>query len=158
MKCFEDIIEPFIIRKTDESTPDDFGREIIEHQGRMNREFPGLIAGSRMRLWKPGDPVLSQGSRFLIGVELTSRSDLRLLDALDIAMRATRRNDRVDVFDCFNLEENGTVDFERYIPGIGDVLGTPVVGVWEDGLLVSREQGWRARKLVIDAFDLALPA
>jgi hypothetical protein len=52
----------------------------------------------------------------------------------------------VDVFDvseCKTMEE-----FQRYVPDVGAVLQTPVVGLWQDGKLTTTATGKEARDLV----------
>ncbi len=47
-------------------------------------------------------------------------------------------------------------DFEKYVPGIGKVFQTPVVGYWEDGLLKEKAWGKKGRDLLSEALGLSL--
>ena len=90
-------------------------------------------------------PIVSDRDRILIGVASWSRYDLELLDRLHAHVRDCV-HPAIDVFDvdeCHNFE-----DFERYVPGIGRVFSTPVVGVWRNGVLVSSAWGFKGRQLL----------
>ncbi len=125
-------------------------------QAQAERQFLLLIAGSKLHLWRPGEAIDSQGRRLLIGVATYSLSDMRLLDVVDEALRRGREPTlRVDVF---SIQECKTQDdFDYYIPGIGKVFQTPVVGIWHHGLVMEKAFGAAARSLVAQAcgFDAA---
>src|SRR5262249_27284589 len=112
------------------------------------------VAESRLHWWSPGNPVCERGKRLLIGVATYSEYDMRLLDLLDDALGESRCSsihvDVFDVLDCPTMD-----DFDRYVPGVGIVLQTPVVGVWENGVLKDKGSGAPAReKLVVEPFHL----
>ena len=106
-----------------------------------------------IRLWHFGEPFSREGRRIFIGVATYSLPEMRALDALiDAASHASPINGAIDVFDtaeCRNLE-----DLRQLVPGIGPSLHTPIVGVWEDGVLREKASGAEARKLLTARCDL----
>jgi len=105
-----------------------------------------MIRGSRLHSWKPGDPMTNHGRRILLGVASYSLRDLKLLDTLNEGLDNESAWPRLDIFNC--LECRSVQDFEHYVPGIGKVLQTPVVGYWEDGILKERAWGKAGRDLL----------
>jgi hypothetical protein len=133
---------------------EDLGLSVQEQQEHANREFAERVINSNLHLWKPGDPYPDKGRRTLIGVAASySIPDLQLLDAVDEKLdRVEYGNDRVDVFnvsDCKTME-----DFEGYVPGSGNVYQTPIVGIWEDGILKQRAWGEPARDAIRQLYQL----
>jgi hypothetical protein len=116
-----------------------------------DRQFPPLVAGGPLRLWRPGMTVAEKGTRLLIGVATWSGYDMRLLDLIAEAKRANPHEESiVEVFntaDCRRMS-----DFREYIPTVPDVLQTPVLGVWQDGRLQEAHQGYHARDLIARRF------
>ena len=99
------------------------------------------------------DFIISDRTRFLIGVVIWSLYDLRLLDALDTALSNGNRTERVDVFDidsCQTKEE-----LSVFIPNIGKVLQPPIVGVWHNGLQIKQASGALGRDILVKAFALS---
>jgi hypothetical protein len=120
-----------------------------EQQRVVEREFPAAVADSRLRLWRPGDPIASHGVRILIGVAPWSGYDMRLLDVVDEGMGRGPAM-VVEVFstsDCHTQK-----DFEKYISGVSAVYQPPVVGFWRDGRLEWSGQGAEARERVARLF------
>jgi hypothetical protein len=117
--------------------------------------FPRVVAMSKMRLWRIGDPVSNVGSRILIGVAASySIPDLQLLDELNKRLSsASNISDQVDVFDVSDCKE--MKDFENYIPGIGNVYHTPVIGYWENGVLKESLSGFHARNWLVNRYHLS---
>lgn len=109
--------------------------------------LPIAISSSNLNVWKPGDSFAKQGRRILVGVATYSIADLCLLDALNELLNSnTLGCDRVDVFNV--LDCRTTADFDEYVPTIGTVFQTPVVGVWEGGVLKEKASGAAARNLL----------
>ena len=102
--------------------------------------------------WWPIDATPhGPASRLLIGVAVWSGYDLRLLDLLDEAIRAGRGSDiLVGVFDIDRV--GSPAELERLLPGIGNVLQSPVVGYWVAGRLREHASGHEARQLVSRLF------
>jgi hypothetical protein len=120
-----------------------------EQQRAVHREFPAVVAQSPFRLWRPGDSVPGNGIRIRIGVATWSGYDMRLLDVLaEGVLRAPAP--AMEVFDTADCCQQA--DFEKYIPDIGDVYQTPVVGIWQDGRLEWSGQGYEARERVARMF------
>jgi hypothetical protein len=93
-------------------------------------------------------PAASEGERILVGIATWSVYDLKLLDTLDAALSNGGHQTVVDVFDVDDCD--GHKDFERYIPGLTQVLATPVVGIWRDGALISSATGASGRILLAE--------
>jgi hypothetical protein len=119
--------------------------------GDDDRAFEAAVAKSHLRLWKPGDPIADTGVRVLLGTATWSGYDMRLLDVVDEALsRLGPAAPLVEVFDASYLPSQDV--FHEYIPGLPPVFHTPVVGVWRDGTLHERGEGYDARELVARMF------
>jgi len=77
---------------------------------------------------------------------------MHLLD--DLIERSMNRTDLGDEIEVFDLANSSTPDLNKYVPGLGNVHHTPVVGIWENGVLVERASGARARDLIVDRYKL----
>lgn len=107
-----------------------------------------MLAAINLRLWSPSMPIRADGEWVLIGIATWSAYDLDLLDRLAAKLAGLKRNAIIDIFDvdeCKSME-----DLERYVPGIGRVFQTPVVGVWHDGTKVDSAWGAAGRKLLAE--------
>ncbi len=94
----------------------------------------------------------NRGRRILLGVASYSLPDLALLDTLNEADGQGSIWPRLDVFNV--LECKSVQDFERYVPGLGKVFQTPVVGYWEDGVLKENAWGKAGRDLLAKVLNL----
>ncbi len=122
-------------------------------QARADAQFSSVAMSNGLGVWKPGDPIPRSGRRLLIGVATYSLSDLELLDEL------SRLDSHLAVIDVFNSRDvRSSVSFEDYIPGIGAVYQTPVVGLWENGALVAKATGKSARDLARRYVSLNSPS
>jgi hypothetical protein len=111
--------------------------------------FPRVVAMSKMKLWRIGDPFSNVGSRILIGIAASySIPDLQLLDEI-----TSNISDQMDVFDVSDCKE--MKDFENYIPGIGNVYATPIIGYWENGVLKESLSGFHARNWLVNRYQLS---
>ena len=129
------------------------GLPISEENERAKTLFPSLIQQSRLNIWSPGDPIYGDG-RLLVGVATWSLYDLSLLDVLDQAViEGWSCLDRIDLFDLDRVEQR---DLHRYIPGLGKVVGTPVAGYWEDGILDVKGFGRQAIGLTSGLLGVSL--
>lgn len=121
------------------------GLPIHKENDRAERLFPELVERSHLHLWRPGDSIAG-GRRLLVGVATWSLYDLSLLELLDrVVKEGCPGMDRIDVF---NLDRVELGVLERYIAHLGKVVGTPVAGLWEDGILGETGFGWRAITLI----------
>lgn len=115
-----------------------------------DRELPAFIQRSPFRIWAVGDPIPRRGVFVLLGVATWSGYDMQLLDTLQEAM--SRRGDHPDVA-LFNAGALKSMEaFNDYIPDLPFVFHTPAVGVWRDGVLTERAEGYAARDLVARMF------
>jgi hypothetical protein len=109
--------------------------------------FWTALGGSPLHHWQEGMAVCSGAPRILVGLA-PSYSDLDL-DLADLLIARAPRHPEVhiDVFDV--LEVRDADDLENYIPGIGKVHHTPIVGVWRNGNVVQTGAGFAGRKLIL---------
>lgn len=113
-----------------------------EEQRRASNLLPVLISRSQMR-WLPA-PAATNGTaeKVVVGVAVWSRYDLALLDELNQFATANP-----GVLVCiFDVDRVGG-EFERFVPDIGDVTQTPVVGRWSGGVLVESGTGHAGREI-----------
>lgn len=115
-------------------------------QQNLDARFPSIVSQSLFRLWSPGDPIPHQGEWLLIGVATWSAEDMKLLDAISQVIHRRALALTVEVFNVANCRS--PADFQRYVPDIRDVLQTPVVGHWSEGMFVEKASGYAGRKLV----------
>ena len=93
------------------------------------------------------------GEKLVVGVATWSGHDLALLDELN-RFAESHPDVRVCVFDVDRV--NG--EFERFVPGIGEVGQTPVVGHWRGGVLVAKGMGYEGRELARGVMNQTAPA
>lgn len=94
-------------------------------------------------LWVPGDPIPKDSDWLLIGVASWSRYDRQLVDLLESLPLLTVRVDFFNADHCTSQEA-----VQDYVPGIGFVHHTPIVGHWQHGQLTQSENGFAARHLI----------
>jgi len=119
-------------------------KDLFDAQSRLRLKYPAtgailseLLSHSSLGLWRLGDRIPKVSSRVLVGVATWSGYDMRLLDELnETCMRCPNADERIEVFDTSDIHK--PEQFEDYVPGIGRVLGLPVVGIWESGILVQK--------------------
>jgi hypothetical protein len=116
-----------------------------ELQREADEEFWQAIEAGGFRRWRKGDPVLRAGRRLLIGLASYSRQDVELAQEL-IDRRLREQTPVIELFNVLDVQDMN--DFEQYIPGIGNVYQTPVVGSWDDGVLVRKAQGVAAQQAI----------
>jgi hypothetical protein len=115
-----------------------------------DRLLPSFIQDGPFRLWEPGDPIPQRGVFALLGVATWSGYDMQLLDALQEAMSRPGNYPDVALFNAGILTSMD--EFYKYIPEVPEVFHTPAVGVWRDGVLTERAEGYAARDLVARMF------
>jgi hypothetical protein len=95
------------------------------------------------------------GSRILIRVAASySIPDLQLLDEINKRLSgASNISDQVDIFDVSGCKE--MKDSENYIPGIGNIYATPIIGYWENGVLKKSLSGFHARNWLVNRYQLS---
>ena len=127
---------------------------IQEQQSQAGILFPSVVTESKLNLWHIGDSIPCEGKLILIGVAAEfSVQDLELLDKINERLsNLPGIDERVDVFDVSACKKMS--DFESYIPGIGNVYQTPVVGYWEDGEPREKYSGFQAREWLVNRYQL----
>jgi hypothetical protein len=119
-----------------------------DRQRAIDALFPKVVSATPLRLWQPGDPIEPAGRRLVLGIATWSVPDMTMLDELARALHRQPAGLVVDVFNVADVRSAG--DFDRYVPGIGPVFHTPVVGLWIDGRLVAKASGKAGRDLVAE--------
>ncbi len=122
----------------------------LEPVAEMDRFFPEVVRQSHFRLWTPGIPISSTGTRILIGIATWSQYDLRLLDVIDASL--AQQNGSEALVEVFNIDGLSVEDLSNYIPGLAWVHHPPVVGIWINGALAQTASGFAGRDLVARIF------
>ena len=123
------------------------------HVKELGVRLSEALSTSRLNHWKARDNIASAKRRVLIGVAPYSQYDLKLLEALN-ELPLDPASDRIDVFDVLACQTQE--DFEEYVPGIGKVYQTPVVGIWRNGKLEERNSGHSARELLMRLYGIKI--
>src|SRR5436305_8897678 len=121
-----------------------------------DRLFPAYVDDSPFLLWRLGDPIPRRGVFVLLGVATWSGYDMQLLDTLQEEIAHKHQYPAVAVFNAGILTSQEAI--AEHIPGIGLVLQMPVAGVWRDGVLTERAEGYVARDLVARMFGTSSDA
>ncbi len=125
-----------------------------EVQREAQKAFQERVRSSRLSLRTPSAPIPSTTRYVVIGVASYSVPDLGLLDVVESSAQAFDRAS-IAVFDatqCSSMD-----DFDRYIPGIGEVFQTPVVGVFVGGGLVDKATGLSQSETILKRLGLMAP-
>jgi hypothetical protein len=117
-----------------------------------------LLSKNALNKWGLGDSVADASVRILIVIAAWSNYDLRLLDALsETPARRTKLDERIDIADIDEIigpTENCELIMDKIIPEIGTIFHTPIVGIWENGMLVQKGSGAAGRDLIINRYGL----
>jgi hypothetical protein len=112
--------------------------------------FPASVADSLFRLFNLGDPIPQQGTFILLGVATWSDYNMHLLDMLEEAMGRPGDHPAVAVFNAGNLTSMEAI--RKYIPDCPEMFHPPALGLWRDGVLTERAEGYRACDAVARLF------
>ena len=124
-----------------------------EQQQRASEQFSSVVKNSRMKVWRLREQFPAQPARTCIAVASYSVSDLEILDALEAKLASnSTRNEIIYLFDLAASPEFS--DFEKYLPGIGKVYQTPVIGFWEGGILKEKASGASAKNWLVRHYEL----
>ena len=115
-----------------------------------DRLLPTYLRDAPFRLWTLGDRIPNKGVFILLGVATWSGYDMQLLDTLQERMDVKRDHPTIGIFNAGILTSQDAI--QEYVPGAPFVFHTPVVGVWRDGVLTERAEGYAARDLVARMF------
>jgi hypothetical protein len=137
---------PFTDLAESPALPESPDGSLAARQGALDALFPAAVAHSPLRLWAPGDPVPARGDRLLIGIATWSGRDMALLDAVSQSLRDRHPPVTIEVFNVAGCASPDV--FDRYVPGIGAVYHTPVVGLWSEGRLVDKASGKAGHDLI----------
>jgi hypothetical protein len=124
------------------------GSSTPHRQPQIDQQFWALIEAAGFNRWRVGDAICRTPRRLLIGLASYSIRDVELAQAI-ISRPLSERTSLVieffNVLDVVNME-----GFQQYIPGIEPIYQTPVIGIWEDGILVRSAQGTAAVQAIKD--------
>lgn len=109
----------------------------------------GPSSAVQVDIWIPGDPIPADGDWLLVGVASWSGYDRRLVSLIESLSRAPSR---IALFNADVCDSQESV--RAYIPRIGFVHHTPIVGHWHDGELVESENGYAGRHLIYRVLGL----
>ena len=125
-----------------------------QQQQRAAQEFPSVVQNSHMEIWRPEEELPARGAHIWIGIASYSIPDLEMLDAIEAKLsREPTQNETIHLFDLSSLTDIG--DFEKYLPGIGKVYQTPVIGIWEDGVMKEKASGTAAKNWLVQRYQLS---
>ncbi len=131
---------------------------LVEEQQRQAAElFPKLVNDSRLHYWRPGDAIVSDGERYLIGLAASfDLRDLRLADIIN-ELLSSKPSVRVDVF---NVEDcSDTRDIRKYFPGFDPpCYSNPWVGRWENGVHKATRFSFKARSYILESLGSTITA
>ncbi len=131
---------------------------LIEEQQRQAAElFPELVNVSRLHYWRPGDAIVSDGERYLIGLAASfDLGDLRLADIIN-ELLALQPSVRVDVF---NVEDcRDAKDVKKYFPDLDPpCFSNPWVGRWENGVHKATRFSFEARCYILESLGATITA
>jgi hypothetical protein len=106
-----------------------------------------------LHLWKPGDPIPLLGQRLLIGVATYSIGDLHLLDLLNSRINPVPTSPiHIDTFNVLELD-HWEADIPKYIPDMKEFFQTPLMGLWVDGRLTYKGEGFAAKTMILSFFS-----
>lgn len=129
----------------------------FDAQQKARAEFPIRVSHSQIPLRHKSTPVPQSGQHVIIGVASYSTEELKLLDAIEARLESDASEslnvEAFDVLDCAQMS-----DYESFIPGLGTVYRTPVVGVVVDGRLTERASGLQYVVTTLRHFKLLDPA
>jgi hypothetical protein len=150
MSNFEQLIVSAIIIKSPQWESD--VRRLHEQLNQSRENFPKLVAKSSFHFWEPGMPIQERGLRYLVGVSVSSRYDMRLLDQLEAVLSSCSQGEKgwIDTFDCDYLQS--MEELRQYIPELTIVHSTPFLGVWENGVFVQSMAGADAKNYLKEMF------
>jgi hypothetical protein len=111
-----------------------------EQQGFVRERFSTALKPP-LSLWRPGESAPSE--KILIGVASYSVPELRMIDQL--AETLAVRGDGAELVQVFDMASVSSMEeLQNYLPAIGTVRQTPVVGVWKGTELFETEWGTSA--------------
>lgn len=130
---------------------------IAEQQLRAAKEFPSVVAKSRLTYWHCGDPISDTGERFLVGVAASyNQFELGLLDQINEKLGAKALVPKPRRVDVFNVDDIQGSNLESYFPGLKVANNTPLAGVWRDGILLETGIASSALEILRTYFGVTL--
>jgi hypothetical protein len=110
-------------------------------QESAQRLFPAVLREHGLTLRTPGDPISTAHDTLVLGIAACySPHELEFLDRAWKGLK-DQSDDRIEVFDTCSVET--AADLEALLPGFGEIIQTPCLGVWKRGKLVQRQFGGR---------------
>jgi hypothetical protein len=112
----------------------------------FDAQFWRVLDAAGLVRWRKGDPMAASPQRLLIGLASYSVPEVELAQRLIDRLETGPLPVCVELFNVLDVKDMS--DFQNYVPGMGSVYQTPVVGLWSDGLLADAVQGSDARVLI----------
>ena len=113
-----------------------------EAQRSRATRFWDAVAGSCLHKWTTGMNPCDAATRILIGLA-PPYSDLDIDLAETMMFEAPKHPEiHVDVFDVSGLD---SADLQQYIPRLGRIYHTPIVGLWKNVKSFNGPMGFAAR-------------
>ncbi|MEO7100841.1 MAG: hypothetical protein ABI162_15880 [Luteolibacter sp.] len=133
----------------------DNGRKLPagELQRQVFMRFPQAVQDAGFELAVPGTPFPSD--RLVIGVGTYVSLEMVLLDRIRekvLVLPIPEWEGKIFVFDMLSCASND--DIEELVPGVGRVLQTPVVGLWQGGMPLKSVCGWQATRFLCQLFGI----
>ena len=107
----------------------------------LRQEIPKRLSEGGVRLAQKG---AGAPDRIVVGIAEYAREDLQLLDNASVA--ASALGVILEVFLMTACRSQSEI--EEYVPHVGPVFQSPVVGVWKAGTLKESASGHAARALL----------
>src|SRR5262245_27456203 len=112
-----------------------------DQQEWLRNELPKRLGQAGIQTAKPGGGA---SDRIVLGITEYNREDLLLLDSVQTASSSVGLV--LEVFLLTECKSQSAID--GYVPGIGPVYQSPVVGIWKVGALVDSGSGHAAKELL----------
>lgn len=123
-----------------------------EQSAYISKRLPDVFLDSEITIWSAETSTPRSGRRTLIGIAPYSLADLQLLDAVAESLsKGHAKQERVEVFNILSCADQNDID--QWVPGIGKIYQTPVVGMWNDGQMIYKASGVEARRSIIEHYN-----
>jgi hypothetical protein len=120
-------------------------------QSQARQRFASLVSGSRFDRRSKADPI-ADGRLIILGTASYSRKDLSLLDEIDNAHSRWQQAWTIAVFDV--TECKSPADMQAYLPQDSVPPQSPMLQVWESGILRQSAHGLQAVREALCKFGI----
>jgi len=120
-----------------------------QRQKAFEQEFAS-IAKNRMSLWQPNNDFSQIGKRFLLGIFTWNYYDFYLLDCINNSLIKKSTDEFFEILDIDNFT---SLEELQSVFGDSKPDQSPILGIWEDGILSKTLWSWDTRNFLIEKFD-----